>query len=1256
MAFCIFLLAAGSFIIVRRSAATAQAKEDVIAAMLKLPAPPPPNPWMRNARRDGNFNMNNPPGDDAPIEDLMAFWSEQSEGYRDLRYNILPSGRSLDRILAEIEKDPTSVTEYLNILRDSRAGAEFAKRMYDNWPDTEGEAHYERDRVKNWLLLNSPFYTSQLAGPASQAADVNEYVSNQNELLALTQYDWERARPMVDRMYGDSSQPVSRVLAMWALYKHALDEGAIGDTDRYRDELKAVVEDKKAAHGMRDLAFDSLVKEKDWSGRDAWYFSLLEDETLADLRVNGRSYTGLTTIILYSPPEKYADKMIELVKSKNPVVRNAAARNLGVILDKDRPEVARALLPWLDDPKWATDIERETRPRLVQILQTLKLPESVPGLIAMLDEKQTQELRIPASVSNSNAMRYSANANAVGNIDFPERYELRSSANAMANAANYAADAANTASYRSVNMATTPFRGGAIQALGFQGEMRAVPALRRLLPETDGYELTNLVKALFQCRGFTVAEQVDALESAIRELQKAALETGSMDVDTQIRYGYANTIANMAANAVNIPLPVRNRSGDQTTVKGVLGNLILHEDEVSDELVRAVIDRISYYDTRDPKLAASLRSLLLKWKGTAINALLLRDLKVGKSSADAVVKLLTIRKELREKQPNDVYDLRTGVPAAVGISVCLLEDEADYAGMLASENTETKAAMFACARMIRAKLSVQAVAAHLRSPDKRLAHAAESYLESEDSPEARAIVLSLHPNEGKILGATTAFRPEGSGIDADPLLASLFASVNDGFRSADSMYDLKDFAIAEDELREEVKVNAELLGIYWYDNNFIRIYKDKVLLSWEDNPSRYRERTLEREEFENFKGFLSHHRVDELVPFIGCDERSECETSELLMLGKQGGRRVFVQSSRTPLFFVELESMFDTLRKPPSKLHYRLEKDIPGLEILFADENLSAETVWKNGTDFRLLVEDKRRGKAIEREIADAAVSEAEPTDQEISEIRQKRAYENYAWFSFGQNGIGPPAAQPEQAEFVPPRDGISPPAVVGGWKARSSGVEVRSDDDGLYKIAAGRVTKIRSGSYYSPVVTANGRWVLATKYTDIGDTGLVRINLLTNKEFRVTFGEARLTRALMFVPGLNKALVTVFGEEEYEGGYDGEELEGYSRPEYWLDVETGVVRPASGELRPLLQQTFRPLQPAANAFEFWAALPNSARNETAFGIYNTRTLKFTPRLQLPKINFNSMDMWADEAGGKLYFTYEGHLLAVPMSQNPTPR
>jgi len=137
---------------------------------------------------------------------------------------------------------------------------------------------------------------------------------------------------------------------------------------------------------------------------------------------------------------------------------------------------------------------------------------------------------------------------------------------------------------------------------------------------------------------------------------------------------------------------------------------------------------------------------------------------------------------------------------------------------------------------------------------------------------------------------------------------------------------------------------------------------------------------------------------------------------------------------------------------------------------------------------------------------------------------------------------------------------------------------------------------------------------------------------------------------AFAYIASVDRILVglreSYEGEDEYsldesvdpDGG-------GYSL----LDPETGSLIPARGEIRPLVQQTFRGLQPTAVPFEFWAAVPKGG--DTVIGLYNTRNFNLKPLLRLPKIRFNSMDIWVDESVGKLYFVYQGHLLGVPIKR-----
>ena len=93
------------------------------------------------------------------------------------------------------------------------------------------------------------------------------------------------------------------------------------------------------------------------------------------------------------------------------------------------------------------------------------------------------------------------------------------------------------------------------------------------------------------------------------------------------------------------------------------------------------------------------------------------------------------------------------------------------------------------------------------------------------------------------------------------------------------------------------------------------------------------------------------------------------------------------------------------------------------------------------------------------------------------------------------------------------------------------------------------------------------------------------------------------------------------------------------------LDLDTGAIESVKGEIRPLAQQKLRPLQKAASADEFWAAIPDA--KATQVGIYNIKTLSFKPLISIPQIAFSSMSMWVDETENKVYFVYKGQLLAL---------
>ena len=1210
---------------------TAGAQNNLVGDLLNLPAPPPPNPHFGGpgrARDENFYNKKNPPGDDAPIEDLIEYWQTQSTNYSDLGYNIEPSRETLDRLLEAIEDKPELLGSLINVFPENAETADFVKKIYDAG-GTEGEEGELNETIETWLKYHSKYYADELLEGSRQVGDTDEYVTNQDELLALSRVDFSRAQPILNQLYNDSRQPVSQTLARWALYRHAIDTDSLGDIERYRDELKATVENKRATPGMRDLAMDALIKEKDWSGREDWYIGLLEDETLADLRVNGRSYTGLTTIVLMAPPEKYMDRMLELLKSSTPAVRNAAVKNLALLIGKDSPEVVRALLPWLENPKWAKETGGE-RSRLVEALQNLAMPESVPGLIHIMEELQT----VKRPNSNSNIRSIS-----------PEEGELEAPVEI--------------------------YRTSAIAALGTQKDARAVPALRRALNEVEEYERPATIKALLQSHGFSVAEQVDALEAI-------AKATGGTGIVANSNFSMPGNYSYRTSSPVNTDGPpppppppplgrvytaVNSNAGGHSylpkrpvtpeEIKLYLGAQLAENPEAEEALVTGVVDRIGVLDRRDPPTAAKLRLILQNWNGPAINAMLLRNLGTGQATLDSVVKLLSLRKELMEKQSTAVYDARDGGPLAFGITACILNNNNEYDAILAGENVESKIAMLACARLVRADLPVNKTAEYLGSSNKTLSLAAERYLESNDSPQARAAVLALHPNEARIMGATTYSAPGDAEPTESDFLTSLFASVPSGL-SLNSYYMSPGYATdikkTEVRLQKEVRENKDLLGVYAYDDNFIRIYKDKTVFSWEEDNARYHERPLTESEFDNFKNFLASSGVDTLPPFLSEPREAEdAEPEELLMLGPQGGRRVFLESGTKPQFFKDLDKAFEEMRKPPAKLHYWLEKDFPGLEILFSDDDLKAAVVWKNGADMRVLVDNQKQREEIDKELDALYSAETSKDDYDYEQVekanrlrRLERQYEHVSWRKFAKGDLSAGAAQPAEMQVIPARDGLAVEPSGIPWRTSSAGIEVRANHEGLYKVSQGQLTKLQNGYYYEPFMVPGGRWALAAKIE--AGTQLVRVNLLAGKEFRVEIPGHPNLRTVAYVPSVKRVLVAA-------AGYYGDADEDNRITRFLIDPETGAFQPVKGEFAPLTHQIMRPLQPAPGPDEFWAAIPSQEKNETQIGFYNARSFIFKPLQKVSRITFSSMDMWVDEKESKIYLVYAGHLLALPLKK-----
>lgn len=1190
------------------------ARTGLLQKLLDLPAPAPfdpPKEMPKPPERAENFDDDdNIPPDDAPIEDLLDYWSRPYNSLYTARYVPTPSKKTVERILEYCEENPGSTPRYLSIFPSTPEAVEVVTKIREKLKTDPLHQFSGSHQVQEWLKFNSKLYIDELVRDANEIEDRDSYTSslNQYTLRALANVDWDTALPIVRRLENDRTNPASAVLAKWVVYRHALDTGDSSTADSYREQLKEVVGDKKAGWAIRDLAMDALTHSPGWEGRDEWYLSLLEDETLLTIQDNG--YTGLTTMLMESPRKQWLGRMIELTGSTNVTVRTAAARNLMRMVRKGDVNVLRALIPWLSDPAWAKESDSDERAFLIQALIGTTVPEAVPGLIwVVINDK---DYRLTAAV-----------------------------------------------------------------ALGRYKDPRANPALRMVLAGAETpEERVNLINSVMACGGFSDDEQMAALEAFITMV---STDEGKRQIDDYERFDAWGEyrVARDAGEPADAPaLPVEISIGQH------IGEM----QEQSEGLVEKAIERLRSWKRTNPRAAAILAELMLKWKGPGIYAEYLRRIKSGEIDIDGVITALAARKAIREAIPAELSSLRGATGMTRGIGACIAEDRSENLDILEQKaDIEAQTALLGCARMIRAVLPVEEAGKLLQSPDKLLSLAAGRYLESEDSLAARKLALANNKGTAMILGARTAFVPEvRSSYNLDALI-SLFESVGaPSFKPGDHPI----LRMKERALRKELADDPNLTNVFAIleyvpgGRSEVRLYKDRAIFRYYENDARYRERDLTKKEYEGLQELLLRENIDALKPVIGdCDETG-CLASEFVMFGRDGGRRVYFENFRRIPALAKLWSTFESFQKGDFKLHYVLADKIAGLEVLLADDRMPVRAVWKNGGDVRVVAEDKARGEEIIKEFRDTAIGaigkeiEEKPADKEaiIRSFQQRLSEAKYAhlsWRKFENGRLGVSAAQPADAAFlydaqqVKETQGIDP--APRGWQVRSGSGEIRVGHylGGLFRISPGQdPVELKTGYYQKPIVSADGKWVVASKTEEKPEpfNGIVRVNLQTGREY--AFGVTTTERMfpVAFVNSHNQVLV-FSGPAGYSAdAEDSGEMNDYkpryfrgaeelpATPQYYLaNPATGTIKSVKGEFRPLEHQTYRPLQPTGNPGEYWAAIYDKGTRSTTIGRYSDKTFTFKPVLNLPDIELNSMDIWVDGPGEKVYFVYEGHLLAVPM-------
>ena len=364
-----------------------ESKRNLVQELLAFPAPPPHSDESRASTGTARFRWDSPPPDDAPLEVLGLYWGQIDDSTKQTA-----SQRTRERLVEACAAKPELTVSLLKLLPESPKVQDLIKQLYDENGQRFGDAW--RDEVKNYLKLNSKYFREELVADAKAAADDHETgsVAHEDELRILARLDWKRAEPILEE-FAQALMPRRAVLAKTLLFLH--NSKKRNESGTLLDDLKKTVEDRKASGYSRDRAADALLSVA-WPERDEWFLKLFSDPTLRQLHDGFYLRMPLVSKI-GEDPDHWIPIVTKLVSSSDRAVHdNAVECLIHFQLGNARRDALTPLLPWLFDPKWSSASDRL---RLIQSMERLDMRESVPGLIAVLNQPVDEAERAYAAES-----------------------------------------------------------------------------------------------------------------------------------------------------------------------------------------------------------------------------------------------------------------------------------------------------------------------------------------------------------------------------------------------------------------------------------------------------------------------------------------------------------------------------------------------------------------------------------------------------------------------------------------------------------------------------------------------------------------------------------------------------------------------------------------------------------------------------------------------------------------------------------------
>jgi HEAT repeat protein len=1130
-----------------------------------------------------------PPGDDAPIRELIQYWLENR--YAAISGAQKPSDRVRQRLLETVEDRPWLAHSLLELLPETPDTSDRLYRLINQEPDDEDGWKL---KIHDWLSHNSGYFRDDLIAEV-RSTDLGE-TQNAAALTSLSRLDWEAARPFIES-YAAGNSEILAPTALSLLYEHEMKLGDAAKAESYRTGLKAMVANRKAPAVTRGAALSTLMATE-WGGREEWFATLFADPSLSGQRgakrnePDGKEETKDATAKLDSPirtaPNEYqlqpsanlltrvapeAGELILVVSSlvghRSRTVHNAAVQWLVNVMGefgdlKMRREVARKLLPWLTDPGWVDEGDRAT---FIGCFLDLELPESVAGLTWVLNFDES--------------------------------------------AKNRAAAAGSLAQFRnpSVN-----------------------PALRRALErEEDAERRRYIVEALVDCGGFSDDEAAAAIEAYVKVAPDEGEEMDAFSDQSEDE---------------KKPPPLEVSIG-----RIFSENLRSHFTEGL--VVRLIERAKALRATQPKVARKILRVIEgLSLRAAEIN-LVERIGEGWADVDSITFAIHYSRDSLRKNAFDELNGLIKQGGYAAGVAAAILNDEREWEAMLEGRDAKAQLALLACARYLRDKLPVELAGRMLGSPNLSLAKAAESYLKVEDSAAARKLILARHPGEAYILGDNSSLDYFPSSIGVMKQWEEEMRREVKGQNGPEEIYALGHAYEPKTFTGAVIRIRGGKAEISVYEDPIRLNYRQLTPVELEELKSftaRQEVEDLGPEDVSRDWKYLSARGGSEnpqlLYEYLRLNKDGGRRIAICSM--RRAPKNPTLHEELGGLFHKLIDSGEFKVRyaledKIPGLEVMWADKKQPVLSVCQEKGELRVLTGNPLAYFFKGMYAPAMSewlSRAFAPVLAGRLKGDSEPA---LPEWR--------IFTKDGIGAVAPdtPACRRSTSVTFSPATSAVFQSIVGFYTqitiSQGDPEEVyavpKGKNQGVWKAEPGRdPVKLLDDAYQSVLALPDGKWLIGRKVINEGGKGgaqLVRHNLRTNEAFPIVFSREGDHRPLGFSEAHGKVLIV-----------DGDDMSPQANG-YLLDIETGATQAVSGDFRLIADDGIRNLQPAGKPNEFWAAIFDHQKQATIVGRYDAKLFAFTPLIQLPELRFDSSGAWVDQTAGMLWMVYRGCLLRLPL-------